>query len=172
MEPTNSTNTITVDENSQLKDKKPVILAFLQNQWFKDPEKVKSIYERYPHKRNHFIREFLFMGCQTGKRIMAAFGEDLCYRIIWEDASPELGNFSASKFKADHQHIKNAIDKFSPNVLICFGKIAEDAVKDVVKEMVFLEGKADIPVLSVPHPAARFDTKPQLIELAGKLNSF
>lgn len=62
------------------------IVAFLQNQWFRDPERVKQIIQRmvdrYDEKDPQEIREFyiaayLFMGCLTGKRLQASCGDCL-----------------------------------------------------------------------------------------------
>lgn len=84
-----------------------VILAILQNQWFRNPAKAREIYERNPELRNKLIAGFLFSGCLTGRRLQSAFG-DLCDSIIWEESSPEIGGFSVSKFTHDPEHIKSA----------------------------------------------------------------
>jgi hypothetical protein len=144
------------------------VLAFLQNQWFKDPKGVKAIYERNPDKRNVFIARFLFMGCLTGKRLQKAFGAEVCNSIIWEEASPEVGGTSDSAFKADLVHIEAAILKHNPQVILCFGKIANDAVKTVVKK-IHLEKGFLTPVLYGPHPAARHNTLPELCAIAAEL---
>lgn len=137
------------------------ILAFLQNQYFHDPDKVRGIFERRPDLRNDLIARFLFMGGRTGKRILAAFGDDLCKRIIWEEASPEIGGHASSVFKADLDHMKRAIETHRPVVIVCFGQIAGDAVKLL---------KPETATLFAPHPAARGrDVKPKLKEAALKL---
>lgn len=38
------------------------IVAFLQNQWFKDPEGVKAMFAQHPERRERYISAFLFMG--------------------------------------------------------------------------------------------------------------
>jgi hypothetical protein len=100
------------------------ILAIMQNQWFKNPEEVRRLYERRPDKRNHFIGIFLFMECTSGRRLQKALGEELCSRIIWEEASPEIGGRSASNFGADPVHIQNAVKTHRPDLIICFGKVS------------------------------------------------
>jgi hypothetical protein len=121
------------------------ILAILQNQWFKDPEKVRAIYARHPDLRNEFIRRFLFMGCPTGRHILRAFGEDLCRRIVWEEASPEIGGKPSSLFRADREHVQQAIARHGPDVVVAFGREAEQAVTAVWNGLVVI----------CPHPTAR-----------------
>lgn len=138
------------------------ILAFLQNQWFKDPEGVRRIFQKWPDKRNYLIRSYLFMGCLTGKRLQAAFGEDLCDEIIWEEASSEVGSVSRSKFAADRQHMLSAIKKHQPEVILCFGAIAKEGLDS-------LETLFDVLIIYGPHPAARNDPMPRLREMAQEL---
>lgn len=140
------------------------ILAILQNQWFKNPEKVKQIYARNPELRNDLIKRFLFMGCLTGKRLRTAFG-DLCDTIIWEEASGEIGGYSASKFVPDPEHVKRAIETHKPDVILCFGEVAKTAVRSVCCDT----GARHPAVMFAPHPAARQDPMPKLREIAKSL---
>jgi hypothetical protein len=120
------------------------IVAFLQNQWFKDPEGIKQIYERWPDKREKLNAAYLFMGCKTGKNLRKAFG-DLCDEIVWEEVSPEIGGHSASSFPPDPEHIKRVIEKHQPDVVLMFGKIAQDGVTPLWRG----------PKIAFPHPAYR-----------------
>jgi hypothetical protein len=141
------------------------ILAFLQNQWFKNPARVKEMYERHPDLRNQYIARFLFMGCLTGRRLQSALGTELCEQIIWEETSKEIGGFSASVFPADHDHIRNAIETHLPDVVLCFGKIAGDGVRAVCCEL-----KVRHPaVMFAPHPAARDNPVPAIKALRESL---
>ena len=91
------------------------IVAILQNQWFKNPESAKRIYERHAADRVHcakFRAAALFMGCLTGRRIRQAFGEDMRHVIAYEEASPEIGGTASSAFPADPEHIRRAIDTY------------------------------------------------------------
>jgi len=142
------------------------VLAILQNQWFKNPAKVREIYERNPELRNRLIARFLFAGCLTGRRLRAAFG-DLCDSIIWEEASPEIGGFSASRFIPDPEHIKAAIEKHEPEIVICLGKVAGDAVRSVCCKT----NVRHPAVMFGPHPAARVDPMPALREIGKTLNA-
>lgn len=122
------------------------ILAVLQNQWFRKPEKVRALYAQYPERRNYLIKQFLFMGCTTGKRLRAAFG-DLCDSIVWEEASPEIGGFAGSSFAADPDHIRRAIELHRPDVVLAFGAIARAGVDEV---------KPGVPIIYSPHPTAKY----------------
>lgn len=62
------------------------IVAFLQNSWFpaKSIATVKRAYEGRPtpEGRARLTRAYLFFRCLTGRRLKAAFGEELCDSII------------------------------------------------------------------------------------------
>lgn len=139
------------------------IVAFLQNQWFKDPEGVKAMFAEHPERRERYIEAFLFMGCLTGRRLKSVFGEDLCDGIIWEEASREVGGKSQSLFAADRQHMMAVIRKHNPTVILCFGKIAAEGVKSLPIE---------IPVIYGPHPAARSGATEGLQQMRSELSSF
>ena len=145
------------------------ILAFLQNQWFPEPQKIQRIFDRYPDRRNDLIARFLFAGCRTGKRLISALGEELCGRIIWEESSPRLGSHASSKFPADFDHIEDAIKRFNPDVIVCFGKISGDAVREAVERFRSVHGMT-FPVLYAPHPASWQNPMPALRSLAAKLS--
>lgn len=129
-----------------------VTVAFLQNQWFEDPKRVRRLYEKHPDRRQQFIRDFLFMGCLTGRRLEATFGDDVD-QIIWEEVSKEIGGKSSSKCKADLQHIESIIEKFKPNIVLSFGIIATQAIGRLelnrINQAVLFQWKTCI------HPAAR-----------------
>lgn len=142
------------------------ILAFLQNQWFHDPESVQRMYDRHPEDRNRLIAGFLFMGCLTGRRLQAVLGEQLCDHIIWEETSKNLGSHAGSRFPADLAHMRDAIAKFNPAIIICFGKIAGDAMAQINQP---LFGQSSYTLITAPHPAARQNPIPALKEAAAKL---
>lgn len=142
------------------------ILAFMQNQWFKDPEKVRAIYAKHPEMRNDLIARFLFMGCLSGRRLRAALGEQLCDQIVWEEASPEIGGNAASKFPADTNHIAGAIIKHKPDVVFAFGAIASNGVLAAWPEIAAHPTPIVFELITGPHPAARKDPMPRLREMA------
>lgn len=141
------------------------ILCILQNQWFKDPEGVKRIFQRWPEKRNYLISTYLFMGCLTGRRLRSAFGEELCDEIVWEEASPEIGGVSSAKFPADPKHIADAIMKHEPAIVIALGFIAASGVMAAMSR-IDRDERFEFEFITGPHPAARQDPIPRLREIA------
>lgn len=128
------------------------ILAFLQNQWVHEPERVQASIERYgePYRRR-FISFALFGGCSTGRRLRSTFG-DLCDRIVWEEASPKIGGYSASYFAPDKNHICRRIDEEQPDIVLAFGSSACAAVQKALSTR--LDGTC-IEFIQLPHPVAR-----------------
>jgi hypothetical protein len=125
------------------------IVAFLQNQWFK-PRSVPTIQRMYrehgatPEGRAKVNARLLFFKSVTGQRLKAAFS-DMCDRIIWEESSCHVGCESSSKFPADPVHINAVLDHFKPDVVLAFGTVAKEALRDIAR----------VAVIAAPHPAAR-----------------
>lgn len=139
------------------------IVAFLQNQWFRDPERIKAMFAENPEHRERYISAFLFMGCLTGKRLQSVFGEDLCDAIIWEEISPEIGGYASSRFPADTAHVTRVLEKHTPTVVLAFGKIANDALRSMVVDAAIIYG---------PHPAARNGAIEGLRKMRAELEPF
>ena len=121
------------------------IVAFLQNQWVRDPERVRKMIERAGEKfRRRFISYALFAGCLTGRRLKSAFG-DLTGQIVWEEVSREIGGKASDVFPADTRHIERELAELQPHLVLAFGSIAAGAL-----------GRCWTgPLLTGPHPAAR-----------------
>jgi hypothetical protein len=149
-----------------------VILAFLQNQWFRDPEGIEQMFKEKPERRNRYIQAFLFMGCLTGRRLKDALGEQLCDDIIWEEASPKVGGRSSSLFPADLKHICSALITHRPDIVLAFGKIAVEGVRAAIKLDEFENHPEPLTfqLFTGPHPAARTDPMPRLREIADRIN--
>lgn len=125
---------------------KPVILAILQNQWFRDPERMRATLERFPEGRRRMIHYALFAGCRTGAILKSIFGELLCREIVWEEASPEIGGKASSCFPANHAHLKAVLEDVKPDIVLSFGRVATDAMRTLVPHD---------KLLVAPHPTAR-----------------
>lgn len=107
------------------------VLAFLQNSWFKDPPRMQRQLETtFKGDREKFNATWLFFGCTTGKRLNAALGDYWCDRIIWQEASPLIAGFASGSFPADVEHMQECINRHKPDVVIAFGKIAENGLKE------------------------------------------
>ena len=131
------------------------VLAILQNQWFRDPEKIRAILKRHPEARRRMIHYSLFAGCRTGRVLKAALGEEWCRKIVWEEASPEIGGEASSCFRADTRHILDVIVDVQPTVILAFGKIASDAVNSLCPIHRRGPPATIINVIFATHPTAR-----------------
>lgn len=126
--------------------KKCVAVAFLQNMWVRDPDRVRLLIARHGDEyRTRFMHMALFSGCLTGRRLKTAFGDDLLRTIHFEEASREIAGDSKTICPPDHTHIRKTLDQFNPKVVLAFGKIAHDAVVQ------HWNGA----LIKAPHPAAR-----------------
>jgi hypothetical protein len=123
------------------------VVAFLQNQWFKEPERVREIYAKRPALREELNKRFLFAGCLTGRRLRKAFGE-LCGSIVWEEVSREVAGESSGCFDPDPSHIGAVINKHKPDIILIFGKVALEGVS-------LAPEACGIELITCPHPASR-----------------
>jgi len=136
------------------------VLAILQNQWFRDPDRVRTFIERRPELRRAFIRRALFAGGRTGCMLKAGLGEEWCRKIVFDEASPEIGGEASSVFPADPAHLRAVIDEVKPTVILALGRIASDGIAAIMP-MPSLVPVATI--INVIHPTARgVDTLPLL----------
>lgn len=140
------------------------IVAFLQNQWFKNPERHKAFAAKHPELREDLIARFLFAGCKTGRVLRAALGDALCDEIIWEETSREIGGYSGAIFPPDHEHINAVCLKHNPDVILAFGKQATEALRQ-------RDGIEDL--FCGPHPAnRRNDTHQLLFEMRRQIDHY
>lgn len=128
------------------------VLAFLQNQWFPagQVEGVKRVFAAYPGRRNELIARFLFFRCRTGQVLRQVFSDGWCDRIIWENASPQIADRPSGCFGYDVDHIRSAIDKHMPDIVLAFGRVASNGVLQVEAM-----GYNRLKVINGPHPAVR-----------------
>jgi len=140
------------------------ILAIMQNQWFRDPMNAANIMERAEKagRRNQLIARFLFAGCQSGKRLRAALGAELCDQIIWEEASRNIGGVPSSSFPADVEHIRRAIRTHRPKIVLTLGVVAKVGLDKALPSVI---GLNIVPIYG-PHPAARHATVMQELRVA------
>jgi hypothetical protein len=138
------------------------IVAFLQNMWVRDPDRLKRAIERDGEELRIRMMEYaLFAGCVTGRRLKSAFGE-LVEDIVWEETTREIADNPKTIFPAQPEHIKAVLEKYQPDVVLTFGKIAADAVKPL------WSGR----IICAPHPAARqSDVPTRLLAAASELKS-
>lgn len=144
---------------------KPVILAFLQNPWFKEGTPERYI-ERYRHDRD-FHRRVLYLS-RTGQALHRAFGEQLYQHVVWENASPFHGDHRGHVSPADPAHMTAQIEKIMPNVVLLFGREAQAGWKKV-----YLRPSTTIKmvVLEAPYPMARGSVIDHLKNIAREVRS-
>jgi hypothetical protein len=123
------------------------VIAFLQNMWVRDPDKVRKMIERDTtgELRGRIIEYALFAGCLTGRRLKAALGEEWCERIIWEEASPVITGEAKTAPPPDPTHIHYSLLKHQPDLVICLSQPAEPVIRKLCECWIIVG----------PHPAAR-----------------
>lgn len=145
------------------------VLMLLENQWFKDPPRMRRMLETtYAGKRSEFIRTFLFFGCVSGKRIQAAFGDRWCDpdAAVWEETSSEMGSYPGEKFPPDLEHVGAALREHTPDVVVAFGKTAQVALNNWRGDASHI---APFRIINAPHPAGRSADVPTRLRAAADL---
>lgn len=144
-------------------EKKPVILAFLQNPWFKKGTQQRHI-DMYRDDPD-FHRKVLSMSA-TGRALEKAFGEELYDHIIWDNASPKHGDVRTAAFPPDSVYMAFRIAQHNPQIILLFGRQAI-AGWDFIQSCKDLEGlRIQRTVLMSAHPMAHGSS----IELLRKIS--
>lgn len=130
------------------------IVAFLQNQWWHDPEGVKKRIADHATPEVFRLRliSYGLSICTTGKRLekylLPVIGPEIWKMILWENSSREIGGKSKSAFPADPDHMQTVINEQDPDVILCFGVIARQGL-DQCRIL------SDTDVVHAVHPASR-----------------
>lgn len=143
--------------NLPLHELRPKVLGLLQNEWVYDPPRLKKAMEfsNNPEAfRRRMISYALFAGCKTGRVLVSAFGDTWRQRITWENASKEIGDVASSAFPADVPHIVARIQEELPDVVIAFGKVAQEGMAEAIHRNLV----ENVLVIRAPHPCARHST--------------
>lgn len=151
--------------------RKPTIMFLLQCQWFRDPDRARQVLATYvtfegeEEGWNRFVRDMLFMGCLTGRRIREAFGDVLCedacgygetpVTTVFEETSREMGGRSGAAFPPDPDHLTASLRLHRPDIVVAFGRVASEALAlpEVKAEMEAQPQTID--VVHTGHPAGR-----------------
>lgn len=130
-------------------------LAFLQNTYVRPHQVDRWRKAMLSPNRQRYLSYGLFGGCKTGRVLQkAGFDWDTC---IWENISDEIGAFSNSCFAPSIEHIVKTINTYKPTLILAFGKVAARGL-----ELVDITGAE---IMVGPHPAARENVLPRLIEM-------
>ncbi len=135
-----------------------MILCFLQNLWVKDPERVRKMiaqHEASEEFRLILIRQLLFYGGLTGRRIKACFG-DMLLHMIFEETTREIAGDAKTVLPPDPEHIRACLEKYKPKMVVTFGKVAEKSVLPLWQNSSRVQsGTGWGSFIACPHPAAR-----------------
>jgi hypothetical protein len=140
-----------------------MILTFLQNAWFHRPlhgwHKQKGVAVPLPEWSSEWRLGWLWATgrCRSGNRLRKLLGEDCFERedMAFSNASPKVSyGDSAGKFPADPKWIASELDLHKPDVVVCCGTVAGQAVPPLWSG----------PMVVVPHPASRLVTDKLYIE--------
>lgn len=150
-----------------------MILAFLQNAYTSDEAQARRNEdarrdERMVSRFQHLLREAIAGDHpnHTYRRLRNALHPDICRLIWWENASPRWGWYSGQKFPADYAHIRGLLKSHSPEVVLAFGRVASDALKQIR-----IADAGSWQLIVGPHPAARGSDVPhRLVEMRVRLN--
>ena len=136
------------------------ILAFLQNCWF--PKDTKADYINRYLTDDVFRRRVLSRGW-SGRRLINSFGENFFSKVIWENASIEVGSHSSYCGSPDLHHVQCMIDKHNPDLILTFGVVAKSSVELL---------NTGIPIMSTKHPNARGFKKNMLDHFARNVKQY
>ncbi len=120
------------------------ILGLLQNQWAKDPARMKALLERHPTERYKVIGMLLAFSA-SGRHLRRVFGA-MMERIIWDNVSPVIAPAPNACPPPDLVHVCQVLRSVQPDIVIAFGRNAQ-----VVMRQQSWSGC----VICAPHPASR-----------------
>lgn len=130
-------------------------VAFLQNAYFK-PGTLQRHIDMY-HTNLRF-RQIVLTQTATGKALIRAFDVDFYDAIHWDNASTEHGFDRRHKSRADTAHMATVLADNKPQVLILFGREAQDGFAAIERESTKMFGAPHPPsllhVLRARHPMA------------------
>lgn len=139
------------------------IVAFLQNPWFPEGTAERHI---LMYRDNQKFHRLLLGKTMSGGRLMTAFGE-LYNNIHWDNTNWRPAWKANGREDPDHTYMRDVIIREQPQIVLCFGNQARDAVK--VVEHLLPVGIRPKQVMSCHHPNARFKTQKNLDDFADKV---
>jgi hypothetical protein len=132
------------------------ILAFMQNPWF-PPSTRREYVDRY--RTDQEFHKYLLARTMSGQRLLQAFGPEMFDSIHWDNVAPEAAEEASGKTDIDHEHVERVILHVMPDLIISFGKLAEEALDGSIYAI-------KIPYMCCHHPNARGYTMADLAQFA------
>lgn len=138
------------------------IVGFMQNPWFPDgtPQEHIRMY-RY----NQEFHKKILVNSMSGQRLKQAFGDEMFERIWWDNVAPEAATEAKGKTDVDMQHVEAIIKIRDPQLILTFGKMATDAIKQSI-------GAIRRKVMECHHPNARYKTQSELDAFAVQVHQW
>ena len=116
------------------------IVVLLQNAW-------SPVYAEHGHWPREYWLRALFR-CTTGRRIQRCFLDMFPEHTFYIDnATLSVGNRPESVCPPDPHHIMRVIKREKPDILVCCGRVVNNAISKM--------SLPDVVVVSVAHPSAR-----------------
>ena len=140
----------------------PKITAFMQNPWF-SPGTRPEIIDRY--KTDQEFHRRLLAQTMSGGRLLNAFGPEMFNRIHWDNVAPNAAVEAAGETDLDMNHVESVIEKTAPNLIITFGKLAEEAMEKSILAVT-------IDYMVCHHPNARGKTAGDLGQFAVEVEAW
>lgn len=132
------------------------IVAFMQNPWFPVGTKREHV-DRYRTDQEFHRR--LLACTMSGTRLLQAFGPHMFEMIHWDNVAPEAAVEASGKTDVNPDHVEKVISEVEPELIISFGKLAEEALDNSILA-------ENIPYMCCHHPNARGHTQAELQEFA------
>ena len=131
----------------------------MQNPWFREgtpPEWVTR------YRDDQIFHRRVLGNSMSGKRLRQAFGE-LYEEIHWDNSNWRAVDKASGLMLPDYEHIENVIGREHPNLIVCFGKVAWEAVRRF---------DPPAPTWECHHPNARGRTQEDLNKFAEMVRDF
>lgn len=121
------------------------------------------------YRDNQDFHRRVLAGCMTGRRLVEAFG-DLYDEIWWDNTNWRPVFDSKGKTDVDYYHMKKVLDTREPELVLCFGRQAADAMNIFYRAM--LEVGRHVTVMESKHPNARYFPVSELRIFADNVRSW
>lgn len=142
-----------------------MIVAFLQNPWFKKTTRQTTI---DAYRNNVDIHRRLLELSATGKALRRAFG-DLYDEIIWDNANPRHGHTRDAMLPPDSIHMARTVALHDADVVLLFGRQARDGWETVLSFKDLDSIGIERTILHAPHPMARGSANEHLQDICMKV---
>lgn len=130
------------------------VLFVLQNAWRRGAVEGERDW-------NDRVWNRLLWRSQTGKRLREMIPDGIEYQVC--NASPFVGNHSASAFPADPQHVLTQVRVYKPHLVVLLGSVAQEVRPHLPSRLGVLTG---------PHPAWRLLSKDETSRIRAAVKDY